>query len=91
MSSLPKIDPSSIGTRAQRIHALRVELESLSADVRNVAAKSRGVLDAVPSDLWSMRRRIFRLYGDLRSIEINFETKGNRTTEDLLARLNRAC
>ena len=51
MSSLPKIDPSPIGTRAQRIHALRVELESLSADVRNVAAKSRGVLDAVPSDL----------------------------------------
>ena len=38
---------------------------------------------------WSMRRRIFRLYGDLRSIEIDFETKGNRTTADLLARLNR--
>ncbi len=46
MSSLPKIDPA-IGTRGQRIHALRRELESLSADVRNVAAKSRGVLSSL--------------------------------------------
>ena len=38
---------------------------------------------------WSMRRRIFRLYGDLRSIEIDFETHGNRTTEGMLTRLNR--
>jgi TRAP transporter TAXI family solute receptor len=38
---------------------------------------------------WSMRRRIFRLYGELKSIEIEFEAKGNRTTEDMLARLNR--
>jgi TRAP transporter TAXI family solute receptor len=38
---------------------------------------------------WSMRRRIFRLYGELKSIEIEFETKGNRTTDDMLARLNR--
>ena len=37
---------------------------------------------------WSMRRRIFRLYGELTSIEIEFETKGNRTTDDMLARLN---
>jgi hypothetical protein len=37
---------------------------------------------------WSMRRRIFRLCGELRSIEIEFETEGNRTTEDMLARLN---
>jgi len=38
---------------------------------------------------WSMRRRIFRLYGELKSIEIEFETKGNRTTEDIVARLDR--
>jgi TRAP-type uncharacterized transport system substrate-binding protein len=38
---------------------------------------------------WSMRRRIFRLYGELKSIEIEFETQGNRTTDDMLARLNR--
>ena len=38
---------------------------------------------------WSMRRRIFRLYGDLKLIEIDFETAGNRATEDMLARLNR--
>jgi hypothetical protein len=38
---------------------------------------------------WSMRRRIFRLYGELKSIEIEFETKGNRTTEDMLERLDR--
>jgi len=36
-----------------------------------------------------MRRRIFRLYGELKSIEIEFETKGNRTTEDMLERLDR--
>ncbi len=51
MSAIPKIGSSKPGARAQRIHALRVELESLSADVRDVAANSRGVLDAVPSDL----------------------------------------
>ena len=38
---------------------------------------------------WSMRRRIFRLYGDLKSIEIDFQAEGNRTTEDMLTRLNR--
>jgi hypothetical protein len=38
---------------------------------------------------WSMRRRIFRLYGELKAIEIEFEAKGNRTTEDMLARLDR--
>ena len=38
---------------------------------------------------WSMRRRIFRLYGELRFIELEFETKDKRTTEDMLARLNR--
>jgi hypothetical protein len=36
-----------------------------------------------------MRRRIFRFYGELKSIEIEFETRGNHSTEDLLARLNR--
>ena len=36
-----------------------------------------------------MRRRIFRLYGELKSIEIEFETKGNRAANDMLARLNR--
>jgi TRAP transporter TAXI family solute receptor len=38
---------------------------------------------------WSMRRRIFRLYGELKSIEIEFDSKGNRATDDMLARLNR--
>lgn len=38
---------------------------------------------------WSMRRRIFRLYGELKSIEIEFETNGNRTTDEMTARLNR--
>jgi len=38
---------------------------------------------------WSVRRGIFRLYGELRIIEIEFETKGRRVTDDMLARLNR--
>jgi TRAP transporter TAXI family solute receptor len=38
---------------------------------------------------WSMRLRIFRLYGELKSIEIEFETRGNRCADDLLVRLNR--
>ena len=38
---------------------------------------------------WSMRRRIFRLYGELKSIEIEFANKGNRAADDILARLNR--
>ena len=32
---------------------------------------------------WSMRRRIFRLYGELKSIEIEFQTKGNRAANDM--------
>jgi hypothetical protein len=36
-----------------------------------------------------MRRRIFRLYGELKAIEIEFERGGNRPADDLLARLNR--
>ena len=38
---------------------------------------------------WSMRRRIFRLYGELKSIEIEFASKGNRAADEILARLNR--
>jgi len=38
---------------------------------------------------WSMRRRIFRLYGELRFIEIEFEHQGNRASDDMLRRLNR--
>jgi TRAP transporter TAXI family solute receptor len=38
---------------------------------------------------WSVRRRIFRLYGELKAIEIEFATKGNRAADDVLARLNR--
>jgi hypothetical protein len=32
---------------------------------------------------WSMRRRIFGLYGELKSIEIEFQTKGNRAANDM--------
>src|SRR5580704_14012689 len=38
---------------------------------------------------WSMRRRIFRLYGELRSIELEVAAKTEKRPEDLLARLDR--
>jgi TRAP-type uncharacterized transport system substrate-binding protein len=38
---------------------------------------------------WSMRRRVFRLYGELRSIELEVAAKTEKHPEDLLARLDR--
>jgi TRAP transporter TAXI family solute receptor len=38
---------------------------------------------------WSMRRRIFRLYGELKFIEVELEARGNRPAEDLAAQLQR--
>jgi hypothetical protein len=36
---------------------------------------------------WSMRRRIFRLYGELKFIEAEAETRRSGVTDDLIARL----
>ncbi|HEY1965978.1 MAG TPA: TAXI family TRAP transporter solute-binding subunit [Acidobacteriaceae bacterium] len=38
---------------------------------------------------WGMRRRIFRLYGELKIIELESETRGDSATEDMLAQLDR--
>jgi TRAP-type uncharacterized transport system substrate-binding protein len=38
---------------------------------------------------WSMRRRVFRLYGELKFIELELESKGGKSPDDLLDRLNR--
>ena len=38
---------------------------------------------------WSMRRRIFRLYGELKYIEVEMDTKSGIPAEDLLAQLQR--
>jgi len=38
---------------------------------------------------WSMRRRIFRLYGELKFIEVELEARGGRPAEDLAAHLER--
>ncbi len=38
---------------------------------------------------WSMRRRIFRLYGELKFIEVELEARGERAAEELSARLQR--
>jgi pyruvate kinase len=51
MSPTPNIDRSRVGTRAKEIHALRMELDSLCAGIRDVTASSRAVLDAIPRDL----------------------------------------
>ena len=37
---------------------------------------------------WSMRRKVFRLYGELKFIELELESKGGKTPDDLLGRLN---
>ncbi|MBV8878232.1 MAG: hypothetical protein JO158_11005 [Gammaproteobacteria bacterium] len=38
---------------------------------------------------WSMRRRIFRLYGELKYIEVKLDTAGGIHAGDLLAQLQR--
>jgi len=51
MSSVPLRARSCPGARTQEIRALCTELERLGADIRNVAAESHSVLDAVTPDL----------------------------------------
>jgi hypothetical protein len=36
---------------------------------------------------WGMRQRIFRLYGELKMIELESQSRGRSATEDMLARL----
>jgi TRAP transporter TAXI family solute receptor len=38
---------------------------------------------------WNMRRRIFRLYGELKLIEIELEARGRQATDELRSRLDR--
>jgi len=38
---------------------------------------------------WNMRRRIFRLYGELKLIEIELEARGSQASDELRARLQR--
>jgi hypothetical protein len=38
---------------------------------------------------WSMRRRIFRLYGELKYIEVELEARGGTAAQDLMAQLQR--
>jgi hypothetical protein len=38
---------------------------------------------------WSMRRRIFRLYGELKLIESELETRAGRSTQEMLEQLER--
>jgi TRAP transporter TAXI family solute receptor len=38
---------------------------------------------------WSMRRRIFRLYGELKYIEVELDARGSHPAENLLAQLQR--
>jgi TRAP-type uncharacterized transport system substrate-binding protein len=38
---------------------------------------------------WSMRRRVFRLYGELKFIELQLEARAGKIPEDLLGRLDR--
>jgi TRAP transporter TAXI family solute receptor len=38
---------------------------------------------------WNMRRRIFRLYGELKLIEVELEARGGQTSDELRSRLQR--
>jgi hypothetical protein len=38
---------------------------------------------------WGMRRRIFRLYGELKFIEVELDARGRDAAQDLLVRLGR--
>jgi TRAP-type uncharacterized transport system substrate-binding protein len=38
---------------------------------------------------WSMKRRVFRLYGELKLLELELESKGGEISSDSLERLNR--
>jgi TRAP-type uncharacterized transport system substrate-binding protein len=64
---------------------LAARLLVLSIPVVGVAYPLLRLLPAVYQ--WSMRRRIFRLYGELRSIELELASKVGKSTSDLLGRL----
>jgi hypothetical protein len=38
---------------------------------------------------WSMKRRVFRLYGELKLLELELESKGGQISSDSLERFNR--
>jgi TRAP transporter TAXI family solute receptor len=59
----------------------------LSIPVVGVAYPLLKLLPAVYD--WSMRRRVFRLYGELRFIELELASKGGKSPDELLGRLNR--
>jgi hypothetical protein len=55
-----------------------------------IVAVAFPLLRLVPSIYgWSMRRRIFRLYGELKMIELDSDAYGPSATEDMLTRLER--
>jgi TRAP-type uncharacterized transport system substrate-binding protein len=66
---------------------LAARLLVLSIPVVGVAYPLLRLLPALYQ--WSMRRRIFRLYGELRFIELELASKGGTSRQDLLVRFNR--
>ncbi len=69
---------------------LAVLVERLLVLLIPVAAVAYPLLSVVPQVYdWSIRRRIFRLYGELRFIEVELEAHAGAAASDLLARLDR--
>jgi len=69
---------------------LAVLVERLLLLLIPVAAVAYPLLSVVPKVYdWSIRRRIFRLYGELKFIEIELEAHAGAAASDLLAHLDR--
>jgi len=69
---------------------LAVLVERLLVLLIPIVAVAYPLLSAVPQMYqWSIRRRIFRLYGELKFIELEVEARAGAAASDLLVRLDR--
>src|SRR5665213_2010256 len=80
MSSLAVLAHSDAGARAQEIRALSAEMDSLCADIRNVATEGSHFLDAVPPGLQASARNLIHYLAlrrhDLRALQPRLSALG---------------
>ena len=72
--------PFSLAVLAGRILVLLIPIVAVAFPLLRLVPAIYG---------WGMRRRIFQLYGELKIIELEFDTRGRSAAEDMLAQLDR--
>lgn len=79
-SFLQRYLPFWLAVLASRLLVLLIPIMGVAYPLLRIAPALYG---------WSMRRRIFRLYGELKLIESELETRAGRSTQEMLEQLER--